>query len=224
MYFSKLTITSTLILVGFVTAVRDPDSISFFRNQLILSMQIPQVVLTVTDTVTYTPPLSTSTSTKIVTVTASSSISMSNSKSSTPVKSVSCTKSTSTTKSTMTTTTSSKLTGPSETNCPVQLYYQCGGANWKGCTACVSGATCTSQNRRLRFPKFKILKCCWHCQLSTINVSLLLHRLEYDTVSSWQRSYWYFPGNLASSLALWSNFRDAGGRLFLNDFLCPLRV
>ncbi|PSN63585.1 hypothetical protein BS50DRAFT_84370 [Corynespora cassiicola Philippines] len=40
--------------------------------------------------------------------------------------------------------------GPSSTRCPVPLYYQCGGyyggKPWTGCTKCVSGAECVTQN------------------------------------------------------------------------------
>jgi hypothetical protein len=48
---------------------------------------------------------------------------------------------------------------PNLTKCPVPLYYKCGGApggEWNGCSKCVKGAVCTSQNRR--YPNLMIDK------------------------------------------------------------------
>lgn len=54
------------------------------------------------------------------------------------------TTSTTTTKATSTTTTSSTTT--TTTSCTQAKYGQCGGIGWTGCTACVSGTTCTYSN------------------------------------------------------------------------------
>jgi hypothetical protein len=48
---------------------------------------------------------------------------------------------------------------PNLTKCPVPLYYKCGGApgpEWNGCSKCVQGLVCTSQNRK--YPNLIIYK------------------------------------------------------------------
>ncbi|KAH7348492.1 hypothetical protein BKA65DRAFT_500714 [Rhexocercosporidium sp. MPI-PUGE-AT-0058] len=59
---------------------------------------------------------------------------------------------------TVTDTLTTRVTGPTKptltaapdpnlTKCPVPLYYQCGGSrSYGGCTKCVAGASCLSQN------------------------------------------------------------------------------
>ncbi|PVH78143.1 carbohydrate-binding module family 1 protein [Cadophora sp. DSE1049] len=58
------------------------------------------------------------------------------------VTSVATTKATTTAKPTLTT-----APDPNLTKCPMPLYYQCGGSrSYNGCTKCVAGASCVSQN------------------------------------------------------------------------------
>ncbi|CAG8959263.1 hypothetical protein HYFRA_00012621 [Hymenoscyphus fraxineus] len=69
---------------------------------------------------------------------------------STVKESTKSTKSTTSKKPTSTTkppATTPKPEDPNTTKCPVPLYYPCGGIRYAGgCTVCVAGATCLSQN------------------------------------------------------------------------------
>ena len=108
MLFNKITIASTVALAGLVVAVRFPiNSDVGLEHSANLFDQPPDPSNrhNVTDTVTYTPPLSTSTSTEVVTVTASPS-SKSSSKPHTSSRSV---KSTSSTKMPTSTTSQQRL-------------------------------------------------------------------------------------------------------------------
>ncbi|KAF5331222.1 hypothetical protein D9611_013084 [Ephemerocybe angulata] len=64
-----------------------------------------------------------------------------------PPESTTTASTTTTTSTGSTTTTTTTTTTPSQPGaCTIAAFGQCGGAGWTGCTACVSGKTCTALN------------------------------------------------------------------------------
>ncbi|RDL30654.1 uncharacterized protein BP5553_09999 [Venustampulla echinocandica] len=128
---------------------------------------VSQVIITVTRVVTVDPPQWTSTVTEATTVTKSGSVPPGHTttivttiyvtttpKAPTQTPTITTVYVTTTPK---TTTPTSQAPDPNTTKCPVPLYYQCGGANWKGCKVCEKGAVCVNQNVR----QFCLIESTW---------------------------------------------------------------
>ncbi|KAK0127275.1 hypothetical protein ONS96_006825 [Cadophora gregata f. sp. sojae] len=144
MHFPSILISSLLALSGFVAA---QTTITITRTVGTVVVVEPPTsggsTLTTKKTTTSSsvkpPPITIKTSTKPTT----SNVQVTQTFYTTvTVTSIVTTKATTTAKPTLTV-----PPDPNLTKCPVPLYYQCGGSrSYNGCTKCVAGAQCVSQN------------------------------------------------------------------------------